>query len=184
MAHSWEDLAHSPMALGSTSTWEQCRSCPCLTLTASKELNCLEQTVDAEKSCFTLILFQNPPEGYCISVRCSLFPHTKEIPELLSGSSSPTFKVNQILICIFGNKTMFKTIQISKAIWWGVRSCSIQWLPPLMYSLQAPHLQGHYSLLVFEYVSSVWARPTLSSALPEGHLSWVSPDARQCFASS
>lgn len=52
--------------------------------------------------------------------------HQKEInsEEVFSGGSSYS-RVNQILILlIFGNKTMFKTIQISKAIWWGVRSCS------------------------------------------------------------
>lgn len=43
---------------------------------------------------------------------------------MFSGSSSH-WRVNQILILlIFGNKTMFRTTRISKAIWWGVCSCS------------------------------------------------------------
>lgn len=65
------------------------------------------------------------------------FFHPKDInsKEVFSGGS-PCSRVNQILILlIFGNKTMFKTIQISKAIWWGVCSCSPFIVPPLMYSL-------------------------------------------------
>lgn len=44
--------------------------------------------------------------------------------EAFSGGSSYS-RVNQILVLLIsGNKTMLKTIQISKAIWWGIRSCS------------------------------------------------------------
>ena len=80
---------------------------------------------------------------------------------------------------------MFKTIQISKAIWWGVRSCSHSMVATSnVFIAERCHASaGSLFAVGFEYVSPVWARP-LSSALPEGHLSWVSPDAWQSFYSS
>lgn len=90
----------------------------------------LDLSSRADSGCSGEILFHphlvpEPSRGYCISVRLLTLSIQKKSQELLSGSSSCSPRVNQILISlIFGNKTMFKTIQISKAIWWGVRSCS------------------------------------------------------------
>lgn len=75
--------------------------------------------------------------------------HQNEIHsrEVFSGGSFYS-RVNQILILlIFGNKTMFKTIPISKAIWWGVPAAPHSIVAPLIYSLKGAvvHLQNHYS---------------------------------------
>lgn len=47
---------------------------------------------------------------------------------------------------------MFKTSQISKAIWWGARSYSPLIVPPLTYSFSGAivHVQHHYLPLVLD----------------------------------
>ena len=87
--------------------------------------------------------------GHCYSSPIVHAFHQNEINsrEVFSGGSSYS-RVNQILILlIFGNKTMFKTIQISKAIWWGVPAAPHSIVLPLIYSLKGAvvHLQNHYS---------------------------------------
>lgn len=89
--------------------------------------------------------------------------HQKEInsEEVFSGGSSYS-RVNQILILlIFGNKTMFKTIQISKAIWWGVRSCSPFNCAALNLFIEGCRCTSARSLFALgsEHVSYVYARP-------------------------
>ena len=188
LSHSWEVGPHIPMALGSTHpTWGQCRSCcPCLLPPLVRARPVFEQTVDVlEKSRFTLILFQNPPEDIAFQSDCSLFP-SKRNPKnccqavlLVQGLTRFLFRLSlEIKQCL----KLFRSARPSGGEYAAARHSMVA--TSNVFIAERCHASaGSLFAVGFEYVSPVWARP-LSSALPEGHLSWVSPDAWQSFYSS